>query len=124
MADTLMTVTQATKAGLLDMSGHANKELGNAAGSDYFYFPNDGHTVLIVDGVTGDTFTFTAVNDPYGRIETLAPVVSTGKIAMLGPFMPELWNVVSGTFAGCVKFKPTTGNVGDVLLAVKVTDAS
>jgi len=122
MADQLMVVTQAVKAGILDVAGNANVKAGNAAGGDYFYIPNDGHTVLAIDGVTGDTFTFTAVNDPYGRTETLAPVVAIGKYAILGPFMPELWNVVSGTYVGCVKFKPTVGNVGDKLLAVRVTN--
>ena len=122
MADQLMVVAPAVKAGILDMSGHANKKLGNAAGGDFFYFPNDGKTVLYVDGVTGDIFTFTAVLDPFGRTETLAPTVVAGKKAVLGPFAPELWNVVSGTYVGCVKFKPTAGNVGDVLLAVRVSD--
>lgn len=124
MADQLMAIVQAVKAGILDVAGHASIEAGNAAGGDYFYFPNDGHTVLAIDGVTGDTFTFTAVNDPYGRTETLAPVVAAGKIAIIGPFMPELWNVTSGTYAGCVKFKPTAGNAGDLLLAVRITDPS
>jgi hypothetical protein len=36
--------------------------------------------------------------------------------------MPELWNVESGTYKGCVKFKPSTGNVADVLLAVRVSN--
>jgi len=120
MADVTMGVVQAVKAGILDVSGHADAELGNAAGGDYFYMPNDGHTVLAIDGFTGDTFTFTAVNDPYGRTETLAPVVAAGKIAVLGPFMPELWNQNNG----CVKFKPTVGNAGDILLAVRVTNPS
>lgn len=122
MADQLMTVTQAVKAGILDVAGHANAKAGNAAGGDYFYIPNDGHTVLVIDGVTGDTFTFTAVNDPYGRTETLAPVVAAGKIAILGPFMPELWNVESGDYRGCLKMKPTVGNADDIILAVRVTD--
>jgi hypothetical protein len=124
MGDILMGVTQAVKTGILDVVGDGNVELGNAAAGDYFYFPNDGHTVLVLDCTSGDTFTFTAVNDPYGRTETLGPIVAAGKVAVLGPFMPELWNVTSGTYKGCVKFKPTTGNADDYLLAVKVTDAS
>ena len=118
MADQTMTVTQAVKAGILDVAGNANKLAGNAAGGDYFLMPNDGHTVLVIVATTGDTFTFTAVNDPYGRTETLAPVVAAAKTAVLGPFMPELWNQTSG----CVKFKPTAGNADDYLLAVRVTN--
>lgn len=118
MADQTMTVTQAVKAGLLDLQGHANVLAGNAAGGDYFYMPNDGKTVLFVDGVTGDTFTFSAVTNKYGRSETLAPVVAAGDLAILGPFMPELWNQSNGS----IKFKPTAGNAGDLLLAVRVTN--
>jgi len=81
MADQLMTVVQAVKAGVLDVAGNGSAEAGNAAGSDYFYFPNDGHTLLVVESGTGDTVTFTAVNDPYGRTETLAPVVSEKNMA-------------------------------------------
>jgi len=116
MADQIMTVVQGTKAGILDVAGNANVLHGNAAGTDYFYFANDGRTVLIVDGVTGDTFTFTAVADKYSRTETLAPVVATGKLAIIGPFLPELWNDANGR----VKFKPTAANAGDHLLAVRV----
>ena len=122
MADVLMTVVDADKDGILDVAGDADAEAGNAAGGDYFYFPNDGKTVLVVDGVTGDTFTFTAVNDRYGRTESLAPVVAAGKKAIIGPFMPDIWNVISGTYKGCVKFQPTAGNVGDILLAVRVAN--
>jgi hypothetical protein len=122
MADQLMTVVQSVKAGILDVVGNASIKAGNAAGGDYFYFPNDGHTVLVIDATSGDTFTFTAVNDPYGRTETLAPVVASGKVAVLGPLMPELWNVTSGTYAGCAKFKPSTGHADDYLLAVRVTN--
>jgi hypothetical protein len=116
MADQIMTVVQGTKAGILSVADHASTLAGNAAGGDYFYFPNDGRTVLVVDGVTGDTFTFTAVADKYGRTETLAPVVASGKFAIIGPFLPELWNDANGR----VEFKPTVGNAGDLLLAVRV----
>ena len=120
MADVTMTVSNSVKAGILDMQADANIELGNAAAGDDFLFPNDGKTVLWVDGVTVDTFTFTAVTDKYGRTETLAPVVGVGDIAMIGPFLPELWN----NAAGMVTFKPTAGNVGDILLAVRVASPS
>jgi len=109
MADQTFVVTQAVKAGLLDIQAHANVLAGNAAGGDYFYIPNDGHTVLVIDGVTGDDFTFTAVPNMYGRSETLAPTVAAGKIAILGPWMPELWNQSNG----CVKMKPTAGRTSN-----------
>ena len=118
MADVTMTVVQGVKAGILDMSGHASVQAGNAAAGNYFYFPNDGRVFLFVDGVTGDTFTFTAVTDKFGRTETLAPVVAAGKNAVIGPFLPELWNDSSGR----VKFKPTVGNAGDKLLAVRISN--
>lgn len=116
MADVTMTVTECVKAGLLDLENDANVELGNAAGGDWFYIPNDGKVILFVDGVTGDTFTFTAVADKFGRTETLAPVVVAGNNALIGPFNPDIWNQANG----CVQFKPTVGNVGDFLNAVRV----
>jgi len=118
MADQVMTVVPAVKAGILDMSANASAKAGNAAGGDDFLFPNDGKTVLYVDGITGDTFTFTAVADKYGRTETLAVVVAVGKNAVIGPFLPDLWNDA----AGRVTFVPTVGNVGDKLLAVRVAN--
>ena len=118
MATTTMVVTQAVKAGILDVADDTNKVLGNA--NDDFEFPNDGKTVLVVDGVTGDTFTFTPVDDKYARTETLAPVVGMGKYAIIGPFNPELWNDSDGM----VHFTPTVGNVGDLLLAVRVSNPS
>jgi hypothetical protein len=118
MAEVTMTVRQAVKAGVLDMAADTYKQLGNAAGGSDFIFPNDGKVVLIVDGVTGDTFTFTPRLDKYGRTETLAPVVAAGKWAAIGPFLPEVWNDA----AGYVHFKPTVGNAGDILLAVRVSN--
>jgi len=118
MADIVMTVTNIVKAGILDLALNANTKAGNAAAGDDFFFSNDGKTCLYVDGVTGDTFTFTAVLDKFGRTETLAPVVAAGKNALIGPFNPDLWNDA----AGRVKFKPTAGNAGDFLLAVRVAN--
>lgn len=116
MADQTFTVTESVKAGILDMAAHANKLNGNAAGTDWFYIPNDGKVVLYVDGITGDTFTFTAVADKFGRVETLAPVVAAGKNAVIGPFNPDIWNQSNGA----VQFKPTAANAGDIMLAVRV----
>lgn len=117
MADQVMTVVECVKAGILDLSGNASAKAGNAAAGSNFLFPNDGKTVLFVDGVTGDTFTFTPVVDKFGRTETLAPVVAAGKKALIGPFLPELWNNSDGR----VVFKPTAGNALDILLAVRVS---
>lgn len=116
MADQTFTVVEGVKAGILDCSAHASALAGNATGGDYFRIPNDGKVVLYVDGVTGDTFTFTAVTDKFGRTETLAPVVAVGKVALIGPFLPDIWNQADG----CVIFKPTAGNANDILLAVRV----
>ena len=116
MADLQMTVVQATKAGILDVAANASALAGNAAGASSFVFPNDGRTVLCVVATTGDTFTFTAVADKYGRTETLAPVVAGGKKAIIGPFLPELWNDSNGY----IKFKPSVGHADDFLLAVRV----
>jgi hypothetical protein len=115
-----MTVRPLTKAGVSDLAADAYVQLGNAAGGagGEFLFPNDGKTFLYVDGVTGDTFTFTAVADKYGRTETLAVTVAAGKNGAYGPFLPELWN----NAAGCVRFIVTAGNVGDLLLAVRVAN--
>jgi len=120
MAEITMVVTAATKAGILDKWGDANVELGNAAGGNDFIFPNDGKVVLEVNGVTGDTFTFTPVVDKYGRTEVLAPVVVAGNFATIGPFDPQLWNDSDGM----VHFVPTAGNVGDLLLAMSVKNYS
>jgi len=120
MAEQTMTVVSVDKDGILDVGGNASAVAGNAAGGDAFKFANDGRTILAIDGVTGDTFTFTAVNDKFGRTETLAPVVAAGKYALIGPFLPELWNDSSGF----IRFTPTAGNVGDKLLAVKVANPS
>jgi len=120
MADITMTVVNCVKAGILDVDSHASAVAGNAAGGSDFLFPNDGKTVLVIDAGAGDTFTFTARTDKFGRTETLAVVVAGGggEIALLGPFLPELWNDP----AGMVHFVPTVGNAADILLAVRVSN--
>lgn len=120
MAEQTMSVRAITKAGVLDLAADAYAKAGNAGGGSDFLIPNDGKTVLLVDGVTGDTFTFTARPDKYGRTETLAKVVASGKWAMIGPFRPELWNDSSGY----IHFVPTAGNAGDILLAIRVDNPS
>ena len=121
MADVLMTVVAGTKAGMLDLAGNAATETGDAcAAADQFYFPNDGNTVIVIHAVTGDTWTFDPIADKYGRTEVLADAVAAGDIAILGPFLPELWNDA----AGCCWFTPGLWNVGDLLLAMSFNTPS
>lgn len=118
MTDKVFDITEAVKAGILDVGGHANVLEGNAAGTDFFVMPNDGKTVLVcVCGESPKVITFTAVPDKYGRTETLTVTPGTSKTSVIGPFMPELWNDSSG----CLKFKPADGGlVTDLYLAVRV----
>ncbi len=118
MANLVMVVAEVDKDGILDIGAHANVRAGDDA--DTFTMPNDGRTVLVVEAGTGDTFTFTAVPDKFGRTETLAPVVAAGKFAIIGPFLPDLWN----DSTGYITITPTTGNSDDFLLAVRVNDPS
>ena len=118
MAVVTMTVTQVDKDGILDVESDANAVAGDDGTS--FKFPNDGRTVLVVVSGTGDTLTFAAVTDKYGRTETLATVVAAAKTAVLGPFLPELWN----DGEGYVSFTPTAGNSDDTILAMRVADPS
>jgi len=115
MADIVMTVVELDRT-LVDVAGNANVELGNAPGTDDFLMPNDGKTLLVISGVTGDTWTFTAVECSHGRTETLTAVVAAGDIAVLGPFPQALWNNGDNQ----VRITPTAWNVGDLLLAVKL----
>ena len=121
MADYTFTVAEGVKAGIVNIAGvvggAANHVHGDTLGTtDYARIPNDGKVVLLVDGVTGDTLTFTPVLDKFGRTEALAPVVGAGKFACIGPFLPDIWNQADG----CVIFKCTAGNAGDVYLALRV----
>lgn len=117
MADYTFTVTEGVKAGIVNIAAHANKVLGTTIGTtDYARIPNDGKVVLLMDSVTGDTLTFTPVLDKFGRTESLVPVTAAGKFVCFGPFNPEIWNQADG----CVIFKCTAGNAGDVYLALRV----
>ena len=115
MAAHTMTVVE-LDATLVDMAGHASVEAGNVSAGDPIYIPNDGKTILVVHGVTGDIFTFTAVACSHGRTEVKALTVAAGDIAIIGPFPPSLWNNGDGN----VTIVPTAGNNGDFLLAVKL----
>ncbi len=118
MADITMAVVECVRTGLLDIGTVTGVRAGNAAGTDDWLMPNDGKTVLAIDGVTGDTWTFQSVADKYGRTESLTPTVGAGKFALIGPFVPEIWN----DGLGRLKFKPSAGgNPNDKLLAVRVT---
>jgi hypothetical protein len=122
MADQTMTVVDAVKAGVLNCEGHASALAGNAAGSDDFIMPNDGRTVLVVvAGASVKTISVTAIDDKYGRTETLTLSPTASKTNIFGPFLPELWNNSSGQLI----FKPATGgDVGDKYLAVRVANPS
>ena len=119
MADVTFVVSEAVKAGILDIVNDANVRLGNVADPDAFLMPNDGKTVLIiVGGAAASDVTFTQVNDKYGRAETthltFNPTVS--KTSIVGPFKPELWNQAGGV----LRFKPVAPVVTDSYLAVRV----
>jgi hypothetical protein len=124
MARTELTVQVAVKAGILDLIAGATA--GNAIGTDGDVgkgkFANDGKTVLVasIGGAGSETITFTAVADKYGRTEALAPEVATGKIAVIGPFMPELWNQTGGM----IYFELTTKDAADKFTAVRVANPS
>ena len=120
MADQIMTVHNAVKGGDADLSAVAEKVLGNAASTDYFYFPNDGKTILVaIVGAAPKQITFTPVADRYGRTETLAPTPTASKTAVYGPFNPELWNNATGM----VKFQPAAGGLAtDIYVAVRVAN--
>ena len=122
MADTIMTVVEGTKNGMVDQAGNAAVLAGNVlSGVGNFQMPNDGKTVVIIHAVTGDTWTFVAITDRTGRTETLTAVVGAGDIAVLGPFLPELWNNTDGQ----IEFSPSAGgNANDLLLAMRFANPS
>ncbi len=117
MADQTMVVLEGLKSGPVDLWAAAEVQNGNDAGGDSWFIPNDGKTILIFNGVAGDTITFTAVTDEYGRTETLAPVVAMGGVGVFGPFLPELWNNSDSQ----VQFDLTAENAGDQLIAMRIS---
>ena len=120
MADQTFVVVDVTKDGILDVSAHPNKLLGNAAGTDFFRMPNDGRTVLVCAvGTAAKLITFEAVLDKYGRTEALTVQPVDSKTSIIGPFLPEIWNDVGGH----IKFKPAGGGLAtDIYLAVRVAN--
>ena len=117
MADQTFVVTDALKTGILDVTVHANKLLGDAAGAEFFIMPNDGKTVLVcVVGAAAKALTFTAVSNKYGRTETLIVTPTASKTSVIGPFKPHLFNT-----DGAVKFKPAANGLNtDIYLALRV----
>jgi len=119
MAREELTVQNAVKAGIADLITVATAGDATDSGSGGS-FVNDGKTVLIckIAGGNTETVTFTAINDPYGRTETLAPTVADGKIGVIGPFMPELWNQTTGK----IHFALTQKDASDNFVAVRVAN--
>ncbi len=119
MANQTLTVVNTVKTGILDVAGNASAKAGNAAGTDKFYFANDGLTVLVVvGGAAPSAITFTAVANKYGRTETLVVTPGTNKSSVIGPFKPHLFNNSSGQ----VEFDPAGGGqADDFYLAVRVS---
>jgi len=120
MADQTMTVVQGVKAGVLNCEGHASALAGNAAGADDFIMPNDGRTVLVVvAGASVTTIDVTAVDDKYGRTETLQLNPTASKTNIFGPFLPELFNNSAGNM---ILSATGGGDAGDVYLAVRISN--
>ena len=119
MADITFVVVDGSKAGILDISNHASKRLGNVAGADYFIIPNDGKTVLVcVCGAAAKQLTFDVTANQWGRSETLTPTPTSNGQSIFGPWKPHLFNNSSGQ----VKFKPAaSGQATDIYLAVRVS---
>lgn len=116
MADVTMTVVDGSKSGVLDITNHANVQLGNATGADHFYFPNDGRTVLVcVCGAAAKQLTFTAIANQWGRTETLTPTQTSNNTSVIGPFRPDL-------FDNPVEFQAAAGGLAtDFYLALRVS---
>lgn len=116
---TELTVLIAIKDGLLDL---ADGMVGaDTQDTDGFEFLNDGKTVLIiVDDIStgaGDTLTLIDVADRYGRNEAdLTRTLTLKKTAIIGPFLPEIWNQSDGK----VKGKFTTAASTTLVAAVRV----
>ena len=120
MAYTELTVLGADKAGdeLIALMVGASTQA-----ADGFEFDNDGRTMLLVlDELAtgaGDTITFEAILDRYGRAEdVLTRTVTAKKMFAYGPFLPEIWNQTDGK----VKFKFTTAAATTQLVAIRVAD--
>ena len=118
MTNQIMTVTDGLKTGILDITAHANKKAGTAAGADKFYFANDGATFLAVSGGAAPAaIAFTAVVNQWGRTETLSVTPTAAKYSIIGPFKPHLFNNSSGQ----VEFDPAaSGQADDTYLAVRM----
>lgn len=116
MAYTELTVVNVDKDGVLDLD--ASMVAANTQDADGFEFDNDGNTIIIiVDTDAGDTFTLEDIADRYGRTETtLTRAVAAADKAIIGPFLPEIWNQTDGK----VKGKFSTAAATTTIVAVRV----
>ncbi len=92
-------------------------------GADGFEFANDGRTMLLVldqlAAGAGDTITFEANLDKYGRAASpLTRTVTAKKIYSYGPFEPGLWNKPGGK----LRFKFTTHDAKTTLVAIQIAN--
>jgi hypothetical protein len=61
--------------------------------ADGFTFPNDGHTVLIVDNDAGDLqLTFTIQKTLDGQSATRVETITASQQWVIGPFPVEIYN--------------------------------
>lgn len=122
MADTTLTVTDLDRQGLADIETAPGVATSTAGAGFYYSFVNDGKVILIVTqlAVGADTYTFTAVNDKYGRTESLAPLGIASTTGIIGPFLPELWNDA----AGKIKFTLGAGQATNFVHAVRIANPS
>lgn len=81
----------------------------NAGGN---YFQNDGQTVFIISNESADTpqeVTIAVNADKHGRDKTLTTDVTNGRVAMIGPLDPEIFNDSNGrvniTYEGVTSIK-------------------
>ena len=122
MADTTLVVTDLDREGIVDIETGNGKATSTAGAGFYYSFANDGKVVLIVTQLAAgaDTYTFTAIADKYGRTESLAPVAVVSTTAVIGPFLPDLWNDA----AGKMKFTVGAGQATNFVHAVRIANPS
>lgn len=93
MPKTTLTVLA---AGLGNLALLTEASADQANGND---FVNDGNTVFIVsneDTSTSTTVSIAANNDKYGRAVTKSVAVPIGRVAIIGPLDPDVFNDSNG----------------------------